>query len=143
MPESKRINRKSKKRKAKIILTISIVLLVLIFGGLAYFKLTSKIPFVSPLPASYKINASNEADKSKLALESQLRAKKISFTKVTRASDFFIVQLENKSTVIISRNKDTAPQLASLQFILTRLTMEGKAFRELDLRFDKPVIKLR
>jgi hypothetical protein len=49
--------------------------------------------------------------------------------------------LSNKSEIFLTRDKDINPQLASLQFILSRLTMEGKGFRSLDLRFDKPIIR--
>lgn len=48
--------------------------------------------------------------------------------------------LNNGPRVTVSLAKEAGPQLDSLQVILARVRMEGRALREIDLRFDKPVI---
>ncbi|PIS13949.1 hypothetical protein COT65_01450 [Candidatus Shapirobacteria bacterium CG09_land_8_20_14_0_10_47_13] len=50
------------------------------------------------------------------------------------------VWLNNGPLVTVSLTKEVGPQLDSLQVILARVRMEGKALRGIDLRFDKPVI---
>ena len=42
--------------------------------------------------------------------------------------------------IIFSENKAIETQIASLQLIMNRLTIEGKQFNRIDLRFDNPVI---
>ncbi|HEX8965136.1 MAG TPA: cell division protein FtsQ/DivIB [Patescibacteria group bacterium] len=42
--------------------------------------------------------------------------------------------------IVLSENKAMETQLASLQLIMNRLTIEGKQFNRIDLRFDNPVI---
>lgn len=42
--------------------------------------------------------------------------------------------------IIFSENKEIKAQIASLQLIMNRLTIEGKQFSRIDLRFDNPVI---
>lgn len=50
------------------------------------------------------------------------------------------IWLNNGTLVNVSLQKEANLQLDSLQVILARVKMEGKALREIDLRFDKPVI---
>ena len=42
--------------------------------------------------------------------------------------------------VIVSLQKDLTLQIASLQLTIAHLTIEGKQFKQLDFRFDKPVL---
>ena len=55
-------------------------------------------------------------------------------------SNTWQITLNGNEQVIISTNKDISQQIASLQLITTRLTMEGKRFSRLDLRYDQPVL---
>ncbi|HVF68976.1 MAG TPA: hypothetical protein VNA13_00240 [Xanthomonadales bacterium] len=133
--------RNSNKRIYKNIF-ISLFLLILLSGGiLLYFKFSDRPLFISPLPINYKINSASDSDQSMQLLKKSLKDKNIEYTDITIAGKNLVVNLKNKSKVILSVDKDLPSQIASLQFIVTRLTMEGKAFRELDLRFDKPVIR--
>mgnify|MGYP001578830843 CR=1 FL=1 len=50
------------------------------------------------------------------------------------------IWLNNGTLIAISLQKEADSQLDSLQVILSRIKMEGKGLREVDLRFDKPVI---
>lgn len=141
--QSRNNKRHNKKRKKKI---FSILALVIIFAGactIIFLKLSQKPIFLSPLPHNYKINSAPEKDQTLELLKRKLSAKKIEYTDIALVDNYYVIKLKDKSVVIISSAKDINAQLSSLQFILARLTMEGKAFSELDLRFDKPVIKLK
>ena len=46
----------------------------------------------------------------------------------------------NNHLVIIARNKNIDKEIASLQLTIRALTMEGKDYRGLDFRYDRPVI---
>lgn len=61
-------------------------------------------------------------------------------TIVAESGSTYIVTLTSKEEILLTSESDLSAQVASLQVILTRLTMESKRFRRLDLRFDKPVI---
>lgn len=94
--------------------------------------LLNKGEIVSPLS---KTTARNNS------LESILRESKISFSKIEKATDSsYLVFIREAGVVNISSSKNLKQQVSSLQLILSRLTIEGKRFKRLDLRFDKPVI---
>jgi hypothetical protein len=77
-------------------------------------------------------------------LEKALQEKKIDYTRIYNQKDgSCIIKLTDGSLVIISSQKDINREISSLQFILKRLTMEGKEFTKLDLRFEKPVITFK
>lgn len=69
-----------------------------------------------------------------------LKSHNIMYTAIARNSDEFVITLNPKQQVFITKDKNLAEQISSLQVILPRLTMEGKQFRQLDLRYDKPVV---
>ncbi len=86
----------------------------------------------------------SEEDKFQLKLETLLNEKNITYSTITKLSGSnYKLKLEDSGIVIISSDKDLNSEISSLQFILSRLTMEGKQFTLLDLRFDKPVIVLK
>lgn len=65
----------------------------------------------------------------------------IAFTSVESANDSsYLVNLKDGGQVIITQNKNVQNQISSLQLILSRLTIEGKRFKSLDFRYDKPVV---
>ncbi|HUQ84995.1 MAG TPA: hypothetical protein VM077_01615 [Candidatus Limnocylindrales bacterium] len=142
MSETKHKNRKTSRKNAiKIIVSAVLFVLFLIVGLLIYFTFSNKPLFISPLPINYKLNSSSDKDDRSMELKSLLKEKNISYNEIVVANNNLIVILKDKAKIIFSPNKDLPTQLASLQFILTRLTMESKGFKELDLRFDKPVIR--
>jgi hypothetical protein len=51
-----------------------------------------------------------------------------------------MIILETGEKVILSKKKSLDLQIASLQRISSRFTIEGKHFVLLDLRFDRPVL---
>ena len=77
-------------------------------------------------------------------IESMLKKNNIPFVNISSFSnEAFIVKLTQGEEVIFSLRKSLDLQISSLQLILSRLTIEGKRFSRLDLRFDKPVVTLR
>lgn len=125
------------KRKAAKILPSLIILIILI----------SLIPlstlFIVPrlIDRSVVSPLSIGGFKSK-NIENELMKKNIPFDKVLVASDSsYLVYLKNNGWVLISKQKNIESQVSSLQLILERLTIEGKKFKKLDLRYDKPIIE--
>jgi hypothetical protein len=77
-----------------------------------------------------------------LKIEQALTKANIKFIKVARQNKdlSFEVILSEQEEVIFSSKKDIQSQIASLQLITKRLTIEGKRFKSLDFRYDKPLI---
>jgi len=128
---------KTKKYRNKILRKITLLLFLLIVLSLLivlrnFGSLTNKNSIISPLSRTSSPN---------VKLEKLLLTEKIPFSKINVASDSsFIVSLAEGGEVNISQKKSLDAQISSLQLILSRLTIEGKKFKFLDLRFDKPVI---
>lgn len=92
-----------------------------------------KKPVLSPLPKNFK---SQNHD-----LRSILEKEKVKFFGISIATDSsYMVSLDGGGQAIISPRKNIEEQVRSLQIVLSRLTIEGKRFRSLDFRFDKPVV---
>ncbi len=127
----------SKKRKFFSKLPLYFFILVVLFG--IAFALSYGLPrvinnsFISPLAINkvYKHNS----------IEDLLSKNNVQFDKVLIATDSsYIVFLKDDGQVNISA-RNTGQQISSLQLILRQLTIEGKKFKRLDLRFDKPIIE--
>jgi hypothetical protein len=74
-------------------------------------------------------------------LKKNLKEENITYLKIERENDLsYRIAIKDNGIVFISEKKDLAIQIDSLQLILNRLTIEGKRFKILDFRFDKPVI---
>lgn len=68
----------------------------------------------------------------------------IGFSSIEIASDSsYLITLKDGSEVFFSSSKSMPSQISSLQFLLGRLTIEGKRVSRLDFRFDKPIIVYR
>jgi hypothetical protein len=104
----------------------------------------SSSTLISPLATTPgEVSSATSHDSEIASVEHILREKRIPFLFVTHASSSaYLITLAGNSEVIIKKD-DVASQIASLQLIMTRLTMEGKGFARLDLRFDRPVIQIR
>lgn len=97
--------------------------------------------FVSPLPLNRFPIAELLGEQDTGQVERALEKKGISFETVTISSDSaFSIRLKTGEEVLMNKTRSLDEQISSLQVILPRLTMEGKRFTRLDLRFDKPVI---
>jgi cell division septal protein FtsQ len=51
-----------------------------------------------------------------------------------------LITLKDGQEVIFSEKKQLAEQMASLQLIVNRLTIEGRKFIRIDFRFNSPVV---
>jgi hypothetical protein len=132
--------RKTRKERALKVLQVVVFILSLLivlgsFGILIYYKFYPRSSiFISPL-------GKQKANLQKSDIEKNLLKANITFNKITINSDSsFVVYLSDGSEVIFSSKKDIQSQISSLQFIRSRLTIEGKRFKSLDFRFDKPLI---
>lgn len=115
--------------------------LILVFIGLALISFSLIVAvflvkdplFVSPL--------SKDQTSINLKIEKILKEKKISYKSIITSPDLsFVIGLDKDHEVIIDSKKDIDSQLSSLQLILTQLKIEGKTFKRLDFRFQKPII---
>jgi hypothetical protein len=135
---------RKRKREFKKFLGLAAVVLVIVgvFGAGGYYLYITNVKkplYVSPL-STKALNVNDEKTPSDV-LKKELQQKKIAFTDVKTASNSsLLVSLKDGGVVTFSSEKDILTQVSSLQFILSRLTMEGREVRSLDLRFSKPVI---
>ncbi len=128
---NKLIIRKRKSRKTIFFVAILIFLATaLIICYLIFFRANK---LISPLPLNKYSNS--------LRLEEGLKNANIQYqkTKINDDSSLLVI-LNSKEEVIFSSKKQLSTQIASLQLIIKRLTIEGKRFKSLDFRYDKPLI---
>ncbi len=108
------------------------ILLGIVYLTFSFF-FSQKELFISPLALQKNTNRSEIND--------LLQESGIAFTSVESANDSsYLVNLKDGGQVIITQNKNVQNQISSLQLILSRLTIEGKRFKSLDFRYDKPVV---
>ena len=111
-----------------------VVLLGIVYLVFSLF-FSQKQLFISPL-ALQKNTSRNQNQ-----IDDLLQKSGIAFTSVENAKDStYLVNLKDGGQVIITQNKNVQNQISSLQLILSRLTIEGKRFKSLDFRYDKPVV---
>jgi hypothetical protein len=125
--------------------SILLFLLGVVFAGTAYYLLFIKYKkplYISPMPATYATQK-NMSEETYTKLQEGLRKDTIAYTSIKQGNNSFIVTLQSGGTVTFSTQKDIMTQIASLQYILSHLTMEGRQFSTLDLRFKQPVIVLK
>lgn len=142
-------NRKKQRNRKQIAIKIYIIAAVVVVSlGLGYLisvKLFVRQGYVSPLSTLGIKDTSNQnqVDSNLDLIKNSLSGQKSEIDTVKHDDTKYVVTFKDGSVVILSSEKDLKLQISSLQFILSRLTMEGKLFSQLDLRFDKPVIKLK
>lgn len=73
-------------------------------------------------------------------IEKLLKQKGIKYKSIAYRDNSYIIVLANDAEALFSSKKDAEVQVSSLQLVINRLTIEGKSFKRLDFRFDKPVI---
>jgi len=69
-----------------------------------------------------------------------LKDNKIIFSEVILSDYSYLINLPNNGLVRFSLEKDINAQASSLQRILKELTIEGKSFKNIDFRFEEPII---
>ncbi len=146
MQKKKELPRKRKRHLRKVIFYSSLVatLLVILIGVAFYYLLIKfeKPLYVSPVSTTHLAQTNQEVIEEQ-EVEKDLQKDKITYSSVTKDDNSYIVTLADDSKVTFSSQKDIMTQIASLQYILSHLTMEGRQFSSLDLRFDQPVIVIK
>lgn len=144
----KRTKRKNRKIKKIFFLFFGLIFFLLAIVVIVFHKKSS---IVSPVPNSFLLKSLKNVSTSDLrmfdktkSIEESLKKSDIPFSKVmVSTGSSYIVFLSEGGEVIISPNKDLSFQISSLQLVLSRFTIEGKKFRSLDFRYDRPVVTLR
>lgn len=136
-------NRRRRKVFAKKFLVIAFVILVMVLGVVLFFLYQPEKIVLRPIPANLAFNLNPKSEDQKVAeVKKFLEKENILFEDIKRASDSgILISLEENGQVHLSDVK-YAEELTSLQLILKRLTMEGKRFKRLDLRYERPIIVL-
>ena len=133
---------KNRKKKIKIVLA-SLLFVIFALAVLGYFLRTlimAKNHYVSPLPLALSTDSSNQSEKNIEDIKDKLNKEKIEFLSIQPSDSSYIIHQKDDKEIILSSKKDINAQISSLQFMLSRLTMEGRQFSRLDLRFDKSII---
>ncbi len=122
---------KSRKKLGLVLVFVGLVIIALLLFYSAFFQ---KEPmFVSPL--------AKDQTSSSAKVEKILREKKILYKSLETSRDLtYIIKLDGDSVVIIDPKKNISEQITSLQLIVSQLKIEGKAFKRLDFRYQKPII---
>ena len=130
------VTKKQKKEKIRKKLAAVLVLFGLIIASVSLFYTVffkTDPLYISPLSKDQSPGISK--------IEKILKEKKIHYESLSVSEDLtYKVKLDQKSEVIIDPKKDAYEQLSSLQLILSQLKIEGKAFKRLDFRYQKPII---
>ena len=116
-----------------------VLFLILIFFFLSLFLLgkiltNKKVLFFSPVSS---IGFSKNSD-----FEEKLKKLEIDYENLKFSENSYRFDIKGEGSIIISTEKNIDSQLSSLQLTLTQLKIEGRRFKSLDFRFDKPVIVL-
>jgi len=142
MVTSRKQLRNRKQLYIKIYVLTALFIAVIIGAYFTSLKLFGKSTYISPL-ANVLPEDSYKDDKNIELIKKSLVNQKSEVKSIKQEGSSYVIILKDDSQIILSSEKDINSQISSLQFILSRLTMEGKLFTQLDLRFDKPVVKLR
>lgn len=143
MISTPRASNKWQKKKFILLIIFCCVLGVGLAWELGHIGFTPKFfpsTLKSPIPSG--VTARNESLVQDIK-DTLVRAG-IPFDEVYEASESaYIIKQKDSREIFLTSKKDIKLQVATLQFILSRLTIEGKGFSRLDLRFDKPVVVLQ
>lgn len=143
MLETKRKIKRRRKKKVFLFLVCTLfIIAAAILTYYLYFLKSQKPLYITPISSGFSFSKPIN-DEQMESIKKGTYKLHLSVDKITKSDGFYSVFLTDKSIIIFSSKKDINSQLASLQLMLSRLTMEGKLFNKLDLRFDKPVITLR
>ena len=134
------INKRRNTKKWKWLLMSVIMIVVIILASYYTYNFYGKKHNISQKVTRYIVPTPKQQDIT--VLKSLLTQKNITYSKINTTQSEYIIYLANGSEVILSTQKDLYSQISSLQYILSRLTMEGRQFIKLDERFDNPVIVL-
>lgn len=130
---AKKHKRRFTKQVPYLISGLVLFIIFSVVAASASYMFARRTEVVSPLAKKTSYNPDS--------IEGQLSKNNIQFSEIKIATDSsYLISLKDEGVVNLSNNKDIQEQITSLQLILARLTIEGKKFKRLDLRFDKPII---
>lgn len=137
-----------RERKKRGLRAIFIFWYGIIFLGSSYFLVTlffwQRENYISPLAeVARAAQVANTNKKTSDGVRSSLEKAHIPTISVAVSGNTATVILSTEEKILISTQKDLASQVSSLQRILSRFTIEGKRFKQIDLRFDRPIILLK
>lgn len=115
--------------------------IILVFLGLVLilFCLVFLVFFEKPEPLINPLSKNQTSSTKKLA--NILDKKNIPYESIVTQNDLnYKIKLENNGEVVINPEKDLEKQVSSLQLIISQLKIDGKAFKRLDFRYEKPII---
>lgn len=146
MKKKKELPRKRKRFIKKVIfLSIFLLVFVLITSSVSYYIFVFKLQkplYISPLSHLQTVQV-DKSDNQEELLKKGLKKEQIAYVAIKRINNSYVVTLTDGGKVTFSSQKDIMTQIASLQYILSHLTMEGRQFSSLDLRFEQPVIMIK
>lgn len=132
------MRRRNRKAKKGLFLILLFLLFFLVLTSLFFYYWFTKTLFISPLPDRSLDNSNPLATEE---LKTLLGKSNIAFSEVKSSTgSSILVTLKDGGDVLFSAKKSLREQVSSLQLILSRLTIEGKRFKSLDLRFEKPSV---
>jgi hypothetical protein len=145
-PNKKVTHNKIKRRAKRWMFTVFIVFFIILsLTGVGLYAM-KKLPhqrYISPLPSVQAYTMPSPDDKTLSSLKKGLTDKNFQYTSITAKDGNYIIKMADGAEVTFDGKKDIMWQISSLQYIVQHLTMEGKLFSRLDLRFEKPVIVLK
>lgn len=97
--------------------------------------------YVSPLPSVQSAQIKITDDGFSKRLSENLSKNHISYSSILyTGNSTYGVKLGQNQEILFTSSNALDSQMSSLQLILSSLTIEGKKYQKIDLRFDKPVI---
>src|SRR6185369_15227483 len=122
-------SRKKLRTRKQLFLKISVLTgLFVATIVIAYFvslKLFGKSTYISPLAKVLPQDTSYKNDQNIELIKKSLSGQKVEVTSVKQEGSSYVILLKDNSQIILSSDKEINSQISSLQFILSRLTMEG------------------
>ena len=147
MKKKKKIkNRKLELRNKRVFIGSIIIgsILIIVSTSSVLYRYFIPKQYVSPLSQAAKsmITAAKGTSQDTLQqVEQTLNRNSISYSDARMIDQNTCqITIDNNQTVLFATDRPLAEQIASLQLIVSHLTMEGKRFSRLDLRYDKPII---
>lgn len=136
---------KKYRRKVKVIIgKISIVLgIITLLLVSIKFLILNNTSYISPIPKMLLSASKSGSSNLKNNIEMLLKAQNISYQSVNLEKNAYVVTLKNDEKIFLDTKKSLDSQISSLQLLISRLTIEGKHFKTLDFRYNKPVIMLK
>lgn len=131
----RRLAKENKNYSRKLFLGVTLLIAGLsILSAVVYYSLSlGQDSLLNPL--------SKERNSFETQIKSEVEKVSIKTDSVSLNSDGSVTaKLDSGGEVIFAKNKAINSQIASLQLLLSRLTIEGKKLKSLDFRFASPVV---